>query len=87
MRRRHHDSPPPKQQEFVLLPIASFANPAVQTEILSNTSVCRQLHHRRVLLLELLLQMTILPPVSDDSNARIPETCSILCFATTRRLR
>ena len=84
-RRRHHDSPP-KQQEFVLLPIASFANPAVQTELLSSTSVCRQLHHRRLLLLEFLLQMTILPPVSDDSNAKIPETCLILCLATTRSL-
>ena len=65
----------------------SFANPAVQTELLSNTSVCRQLHHRRLLLLDLLLQMTILPPVSDDSNARISETCSILCLATTRRVQ
>ena len=86
-RRGHHDSPPPEQQEFVSLLIASFANPAVKTELLSNTSVCRQLHHRRLLLLEFLLQMTILPHVSDDSSARISETFLILCLAATRRLR
>ena len=64
-----------------------FANPAVQTKLLSSTCVCRQLHHRRLLLLEFLLQMTILPPVSDDSNAKISETCLILCLATTRSLQ
>ena len=86
-RRRHHDSPPPEQQEFVSLPIASFANQAVQTNALSDTFMCRQLHHRRLLLLEFLLQTTILPHVSDDSNARIRETCVVLFLATTRRLR
>ena len=86
-RRRHHDSPPPKQREIVLLLVASFANLAVQTDFLSSTSVRRQLHHRRLLLLEFLLQMTILPPVSYDSNARISETCLILCLATTRSLQ
>ena len=79
----HHQ----KQQELVSLPIASFANPAVQTELLSDTSVCGKLHHRRLLLLEFLLQMTSLPHVSDDSSARISETCLILCLATTRQLR
>ena len=60
---------------------ASFANPAVQTDLLSSTGVCRQLHHRRLVLLEFLLQMTILSRVSVASSARIPEKCSILCFA------
>ena len=36
-----------------------FANQAAQTETLSDTIVCRQLHHCRMLLLEFLLQMTI----------------------------
>ena len=74
-------------KNLVLLPIASFANPAVQTELLSSTSVCRQLHHRRLLLLEFLLQTTILPLVSDHSNAKISETCLILCLATARSLQ
>ena len=34
-----------------------------------------------------LLQMKILPPVSIDSNARISETCLILCLAATRSLQ
>ena len=42
----------------------------IQTELLSSTSV-----RRRCLLLQFMLQMTILPPISDDSNARISETC------------
>ena len=67
--------------------IASFTNPAVRTELLSSTNVCRQLRHRRLPLLESLLQMKILPPVSIDSNARISETCLILCFAATRSLQ
>ena len=75
-----HDSPPPEQQECVSLPIASFANTADQTEPLSDTSVCRQLHHRRLRPLEFPLQVTILPHVSDDSSARISETCLILFF-------
>ena len=79
-------SPPQKEQEFVLLPTANFANPAVQTKFVSSTSVSRQLHHRR-LLLELLLHVTILPPVSADSNAWISETCLVLCLATTRSLQ
>ena len=62
-RRRHHDSPPPEQQEFASLLTVSFANPAVRTELLSSTNVCRQLRHRRLPLLESLLQMKILPPV------------------------
>ena len=44
--RRHHDSPKQEHQEFVSLQIASFANPAVRTELLSSTNVCRQLRHR-----------------------------------------
>ena len=73
-RRGHHDSPPTYEQKCISLPIASFANPAAQTEPLSDTSVCRQLHHCRLLLLEFPLQMTIVPRVSDDSRARIRET-------------
>ena len=46
--RGHHDSPPSKQ-EFVSLQIASFANPAVRTELLSSTNVCGQLRHHRSL--------------------------------------
>ena len=68
-------------------PNLSFANPAVRKELLSGTSVCGQLRHRRLPLLESLLQMTILPPVSIDSNARISETCFILCVAATRSLQ
>ena len=83
-RCRHHDSPPPKQQEFVSLQIASFANPAVRTELHSSTNVRRQLRHRRLPLLEFLLRMKILPPGSIHSTARISETCLILCLATTR---
>ena len=44
----------------------------------------QKLHHRR---LEFLLQITILPHVSDHSSARIWQTCLILFLATTRRLR
>ena len=51
-RRRHHDSPPPEQQEVASFQTASFANPAVRTERLSSTNVCRQLRHRRLPLLE-----------------------------------
>ena len=56
-RRTHHDSPPPEQQEFASLQTASFANPAVRTELLSSTNVCGQLRHRRLPLLESLLQI------------------------------
>ena len=59
-----------EQQECVQLLIASFMNPLVQTEPLSDTSVCRQFHHRRLRLLEFPLQMMILPHVSADSSAR-----------------
>ena len=86
-RRGHHDSPPPEQQEFVSLQIASFENPAVRTEFISSTSVQIQLRHRRLPLLESLLQMKILPHVSIDSNARISETCLIPCLAATRSLQ
>ena len=51
-RRRHRDSPPPEQQGFVLLLCASFANQAAQTEHLSSTTICGQLRHRHLLLLE-----------------------------------
>ena len=64
-----------------------FAIPGVRTELLSSTNVCRQLRHRRLPLLESLLQMKILPPVSIDLNARISETCLILCLATSRSLQ
>ena len=47
-----------------------FANEAAQTDVPSCTTVCRQLRHRQ-LLLEFLLQMTTLPDVSDDANAKI----------------
>ena len=40
-------------------------------------NVCRQLRHRRLPLLESLLQTKILPPVSIDSIARISEVCLI----------
>ena len=79
----HHQS----SRNFVSLQISSFANPAVRTELLSSTNVCRQLRHRRLPLLESLLQMKILPPVSIDSNARISETCSIHGLAATRSLQ
>ena len=85
--RGHHDSSPPEQQEFVSLQIASFENPAVRTELLSSTNVCRQLRHRCLPLLESLLQMKILPSVSIDSNAKISETCLTLCLAATRSLQ
>ena len=42
------------------------------TQLHSGTNACRPLRHRHLLLLlEFLLQMMILPYVSDDSNARI----------------
>ena len=45
---------------------ASLANQAGKTELDSDATECRQLRHRRLLLFQFLLQMTILPHVSDD---------------------
>ena len=57
--------PPPEQQEFVALLFACFANPIAQTELRLGTTVCRQLRHCHLMLLQLLLQMTILSRVSE----------------------
>ena len=46
---------PPEQQDFVVLLFAISANQAVQTDLASSTTECRQLRHRRLLLLEFLL--------------------------------
>ena len=55
----HHQS----SNNLSCFPIVSFANPAVQTELLSSTSVCRQLHHRCLLLL--------VPAADDDLATRL----------------
>ena len=60
--------------------LSRFRLPVLQIQLSEQnfflgTNVCRQLRHRRLTLLEFLLQMAILPHVSIDSNATISETC------------